>query len=283
MHTAKTKFLSTAAFVAFNLSSFGQTAPNVGARTIASINDVNSGGGENNPGTVIRGGEHAPFAFSDVNDLRGIAEASATLQINLNEPPILRGRAVLSGGHTMLPDVVGAHAFTESFASDLFQYTGATAGTLQLTFSLEGLVSDLPADSQTFIKSRVAVFNIPNYEFTSSFDTLAFELGAVPKAYDLTTLQILNDTGGTLASRTTTLSFNVNPGEIFYVWETLDTSARRDTRSADAFNTLTSEFDHPELVVSASNVPEPGSLMLLVCGFAALMGTSRSLPETKAA
>lgn len=279
----KTLFTLVAAFVAWTASSLGQTAPQVGARTIASINDVTASSGENNPSTIIRGGEHQPFAFSDINDLRGIAEASATLQISINQAPILRGRSVLSGGHTMLPNVVGAHAFTESFASDLFQYTGATAGTLQLTFSLEGLVSDLPADSQTFIKARVAVFNIPNYEFTSSFDTLAFELGAVPKAYDLTTLQILNDTGGALDSRTTTLSFNVNPGETFYLWETLETSARRDTRFADAFSTLTSEFDHPELVMSASNVPEPGSLLLLACGFAALPGASRSLRGTKVA
>ena len=176
---------------------------------------------------------------------------------------------MLSGAHTLLPNVVGAHAFTGAFASDIFQYTGTTADpAFGLSFSLDGLVSDLPGNFETYIVAQVAVFNLANYQFSSDFGTLVSEFGAVPKAYDLTTLQILDDTGGAMASRTVTLSFSVTPGEIFYVWERLDTSALRDTRYADAFNTMTSAFEHPELVVAVNNVPEPGSLVLVLCGFA---------------
>ena len=101
---------------------------------------------------------------------------------------------------------------------------------------------------------------------------------AIPTASDLTTLQILDDTGGAMASRTATLSFSVTPGETFYVWERLDTSARLDARYADAFNTMTAAFDHPELVVAVNNVPEPGCLPLLLCGFAAFALKWRSRP-----
>ena len=44
---------------------------------------------------------------------------------------------------------LGALAGTLAFASDLFQSTGAAAGTIQLTFTLDGLVADLPSNLET--------------------------------------------------------------------------------------------------------------------------------------
>ena len=276
MHTLPLTAIIAASLLVCTGSALAQGGPKWGARTSASLSDVNFSGGENNSSFDFDGGPGTPITLSNVNGLRGTAESLAGLNFTSNQPPILRGRSVLSGAHTPLPNVVGAHAITSSFASDIFQYTGATPGTLQLAFSLDGLVSDLPGNIETYVLAQVAVFNLANYQFSSDFGTLVSEFGAVPKASDLTTLQILDDTGGGMASRTATLSFSVVPGETFYVWERLDTSARLDSRFADAFNTMTAAFDHPELVVAVNNVPEPGSLLLLVCGVAVLsLGGSR--------
>lgn len=270
MNTLPLTALIAASLLTFTGNALGQSPPKYGVRTSVSISDVLSSGSENNPSFDFDGGPGTFLTASGVNDLRGTADSLAGLNFTSNQPPILRSRSVLSGAHTLLPGVVGAHATTLAFASGLFQYIGPTPGTLHLAFSLDGLVSDLPADLLTYIVAQVAVFNLANYQFSSDYGTLVSEFHAVPKASDLTTLQILDDTGGAMASRTTTLSFSVTPGETFYVWERLDTSALRDARYADAFNTMTAAFDHPELVVAVNNVPEPGSLPLLVCGVAAL-------------
>lgn len=61
------------------------------------------------------------------------------------------------------------------------------------------------------------------------------------------------------------LTFPVVPDEIFCLWQKLETSAVRGTRSADAFSTMTSVFDQPNLVESLS-FPEPATLGVLVLG-----------------
>jgi hypothetical protein len=240
-----------------------QATPHWGTQTVVSITDVGSGGGESNPSTDLKGGAGAFLAGSSANDLRGTGDAAATLQAVQNKVPILRSRSVLSGGVSGAPGVTGARVTAGAFASEMFRYNGSVPTTLSLTFTLEGTVSDLPADSLTRITSEVAIFNAANYAFSSSFDTLVFEMGATTKAFDRTTLRILDDTGGSLATRTTVLTFQVIPGEIFYLWETMETSARRDMRSSDAFNTMIAEFDRPELVTPGS-VPEPGVLAYLL-------------------
>lgn len=60
------------------------------------------------------------------------------------------------------------------------------------------------------------------------------------------------------------------PGEIFYLFEQLDTAAMRDAREADAFGTLTVQFDQPEFVRSLS-VPEPSMVVLAALGLAAMV------------
>ena len=61
------------------------------------------------------------------------------------------------------------------------------------------------------------------------------------------------------------LTFPVVPDEIFYLWQKLETSAVRGTRSADAFSTMMSVFDQPNLVESLS-FPEPATLGVLAIG-----------------
>ena len=180
MHPIKILSLTAAAVLGCTTISFGQGAPKWGTQTLTLITDVNSGGGETNPSLDLGGGAGAFFNYTNLNELRGIGESFAALQIQANQTPIVKGRSVLSGNVSPLPGVTGARVQTGAFTSEIFQYTGANSGALQLTFSLDGLVSDIPADSQTFIKARVAVFNEAGYQFEPNFDTLVFELGATP-------------------------------------------------------------------------------------------------------
>jgi len=266
-----------------------------GVQGNSSIGDIRSGGGQTNFTFDAAGGPGIPIAEVMIDDAvtldafgngpwdRGTTEGFAGLAFAANRPPALKAEAILTGNRSQdfrfgsFP--AGAVATTGMFASDLFQYTGPTPTTLSLTYTLEGIVSDPGssptnpsiADSLTSLHSNVAVFaDTPNYGFVQDIGTLVFELGATLKqtggvdAEDRFTLDIDNDTGGLVESRQTTLSCDVVPGETWYVHQTLTASAAFGTRLADAFSTLTAEFDQPQFVRSLSNIPEPSSLLLLV-------------------
>jgi hypothetical protein len=198
---------------------------------------------------------------------RGNARSFAGLRFGANTPAALRAEGFLTGQSSGEPFLGqfpnGAVVDVSAFASDLFLYTGATPTTLTITFTLEGQVGSTPADDtgRTGIFATVAVLaDTPNYVFNPFLSTLVAEQGA--ELLDMDEMDILGDTAGALAMRTAALSFAVNPGDTFYVWQKLNISAVRGTRFADAFDTLTSTFSQPENVLSLS-VPEPASFMLM--------------------
>ena len=193
----------------------------------------------------------------------------------------MRAQSILTGNRStqsFLGDLpAGAVATADAFISDQFQYTGSQAMTMSLTWNMEGIVDDPVgigsevANGLTQIRAAAAIFeDTPQYRFLDDVPTLVAELGATLKqsngvdAVDLfQTLLIEDDTNGQIAQRSLTLNFDVNPGETFYIWQNLRTSAAFGTRQADAFGTMTGEFSHPELVSRIGIVPEPGSLMVL--------------------
>lgn len=266
-----------------------------GVQTVTGIGDIFLSGGQNNFTFDGNGGVGVPVASSLVDDAvtrdffgqgphnRGVAEAFGGLKLTNNQVPVLKTRAVLTGNLSNQPPafgsfVNGAVGEVGVFASEMFRYTGSVPTTLNLTFTLEGMVSDTPDDVLTGIFGEAAVFHEGGYQFFADLGTLIFEFGATPKqsngveAVDTTSLVISGDTGGNKVTRTTTLAFDVQPNEVFYVWEKLDVFAVRGARSADAFSTMTAEFDQPGLVVALS-VPEPASLMLI--GAAGAWGLTR--------
>ena len=251
-----------------------------GVQTTASVTDIYPGNGQRNTTSVFSGRAGIPFADAFVDDFsfpqlppgtprynRGRAHAFAGLQFAANSPPALRAEAFLTGNVSDEPFLGqfpnGAVVDASAFASDLFQYTGTASTTLSLSYTLEGIVSETPDDITeiTGIYARMAVLaDTPNYRFLPFLDTLVFEQGAT--LLDSERLEITQDTDGVMASQTATLSFNVNPGDTFYVWQKLNVAAVRGTRFADAFNTLTSTFSEPQNVRSLS-APEPASLVLV--------------------
>jgi hypothetical protein len=209
---------------------------------------------------------------------RGLAQGFAALSLNSRDPPILKARAILTGNISDQPPVGGvpvndAAARGTASASEVFQYIGAVPTVLTWSFTMEGRLVDPIGDPEpnaaTYIKAQVAIFPEGGYFFTTEVVNL-FDSGVFPKNADLISLQILHDTAGSIATRTANLSFGVTPGEIFYLFEQLDAQAFRDARAADAFGTLTVQFDQPDLVRSLS-VPEPAALTLLTLGLTVLM------------
>jgi hypothetical protein len=265
-----------------------------GVRGSSSIGDIRSGGGQSNFSFDASGGAGIPIAEVMIDDAvtsdsqgrgpwdRGTTHGFAGLAFAANRPPSLLAEAILTGNRSNVFEFgslpAGAVAGAGMFASDLFQYTGPAPATLSLTITLEGVVSDpagnVIANPLTFLDANIAVFaDTTHYAFVSDVSTLVAEFGATLKqhagtdAVDLTTLKIDDDTGGATAMRQTTLMFDVVPGETFYVHQTLSASAAFGTRLADAFSTLSGEFDQPQFVRSLSTpVPEPASIVLLVLG-----------------
>jgi PEP-CTERM motif len=259
-----------------------------GTWTTASIADVFVGNGQRNSRSVGVGGASIPVATVTLDDSvsenpgvapfdRGIAQAFTGLRFGANRPPNLKAEGFLTGNSSGVPHngqtPIGAAVDASAFASDLFRYTGSMPTTLSINFSLEGIVSENPLDltESTGIFAQVAVLaDTPNYQFDPFLGNLVFEQGATLLGSEL--LEIKEDTAGALASRLATLSFNVNPGDTFYVWQKLNISAVRNTRFADAFHTLSSKFSEPEHVRSLSGIPEPATVMLSGLGLVSFVG-----------
>jgi hypothetical protein len=267
----------------FAIATSAAAAPLWGTLADASLGDMRSTGGQNNftfaGSTDPADGEGVSSASASIDDSaqldsrgtgpwsRGFVDASATLTGGaIPAPAILRARAVLTGNVSDQSGVTDASGFATSFASDEFQYLGTSAGMLSITFTLTGRLDNSPSDPtfQTGVFGGVAVFPSANYVFTSDHDELVFTLGVTPKDEDwLDTLVVTTGNGSATFTRTTTLTFSVAPGEVFYVWQRLATWAAGDDRFADAYSTLTSSFDQPQLVRSLS-VPEPAHAALLL-------------------
>jgi hypothetical protein len=171
--------------------------------------------------------------------------------------------------------VSDAAAFTEAFASDLFEFIGSSPANLSITFTLTGKIANSPPDptQQTVIFSQVAVFAPTGYEFTSDLGNLKFNGTSVELAPDQTLSRTADTSGGTF-TLTKTLSWTAAPGDQFYVWQVLRAWAAGDARSADAYSTLTASFDQPQLVRSLA-VPEPAQVVLLTLAAAALLAHRR--------
>ena len=269
------------------LAGAAAAQPLWGTQTIASINDLRASGGQSNSTVDYHGGSGRFVSAVDINDTvrpdafgdgpwnRGRSRAFAGLNFTPNAPPVLSAEARLTGNHSdrfefgSLP--IGATGSAQAFASDIFQYTGTQPATLGLTYNLDAEIRNSPTDNtgQTYAYAQIAVFSPTNYVFLPSLDTLIFELGAQPlqhngiNAVD-TSMLLTSDTGGTTATRTVTVQFDVIPGQIFYVFAKMGASAAGGNRYADAYNTLSGAFSDPASVVSLS-VPAPAG-GLIVCG-----------------
>ena len=212
------------------------------------------------------GGFQDASGFSSVDTFRGNAQALAQLAAGTGlVVPTLQAEAY---GEPLQ----SGSAFATAFGVEGYTYTGATAKTFTLDITLEGSVFDpTPLDGDTFIEAQIYVFEAASFSFSNDIPTLIFEIGAVP--IDSTTLIIEDELN---AVRQASFSFELQPGESIYLWANLDAEAQRESSYADAFSTLEFSWQNAEGLVTASVVPEPGTLSLMALGTVTLAGLRRS-------
>lgn len=182
-----------------------------------------------------------------------------------------RGSAELSaaGGYLPLLKAYGSASLgkatgVSSFASQMFTYSG-DAATIELTVNLSGTTGDNGGGySFNNINADVAIVKGDTLPWYPHFGTLIYEL--VPSE-DRLALGSL-DSGGPVS---TTLSFDLLPGDAFFVVSQLNINSNNGF--ADAEHTLRMAFDAnaaANLVAATAPVPEPATAWMAALGLLAL-------------
>ncbi|WDE00180.1 PEP-CTERM sorting domain-containing protein [Thalassomonas actiniarum] len=153
----------------------------------------------------------------------------------------------------------------EAFAMQHYSYTGTEATTIDLDINLHGSVGINNNDgySNNSLRADVAVFIGDSLEWSTDIATLYYELASGMEK-DKTTLYI---NSGNDVNNLDSLSFDLQPGESFFVVASMRAKSRNGY--ADAWNTLSLNFEDDNGLVAASagivpvDVPEPTSLGML--------------------
>ena len=205
------------------------------------------------------GGEFSASAYAFENSY---AEGEAYAALNgMTYLPTLKVQASSDAGRQGRSTAFGIQGFT---------YSGA-ATTINLDFNLHGSVGDNPSGySYNVLEARVAVLKGSQLDYYADFGTLVYEV-----AFDLDKLGIesvfIND--GINIDAPGFISFDIADGEDFYVVAEL--SAVGQNGYADAWNTLTLEFDDATGLQAASVVPVPAAVWLFGSGLLGLVGVAR--------
>lgn len=213
------------------------------------------------------GGMGSVMASSTFSDHRGNAAAYAALGL----APQLKARA---------EHIAGTNgAWGQALAIEEFTYSGSSAATLQLDVSLTGSVLDPYSSNDVWVRAQVYAFKAENFYYSWDPGTLFYEMGATlmegePGAAGASELY-LEFEGNTIdGSLTDSIVFDVDPGETFFVWARLLTSAVWNGTEADAYNTLDLSFTDTDNL-TAGSVPVPGTFLLLFSGLVGLASIRR--------
>jgi hypothetical protein len=167
--------------------------------------------------------------------------------------PVLKAEA-----YHNVDETESAGAYARAWAMEGYLYSGDSKN-ITLTAILTGDVYE-PDGSDTSITGITGSITI--YGENSSYE------------YD-TYLTLSDEVVG--GSYTASIVFSVEDGDIFYLEAVLEAYGVLGGSYADAFSTLNVEFDDYTglTAMSASAVPVPGSVFLLVSGMACIVGFGR--------
>jgi hypothetical protein len=240
-----------------------------------------------------------PVSVIDGPEGGGVMQSSASSTID--NPPLgnARAHAELNPATGLAIPVLKAESFSDSehggaaasaFAVEAYTNTSGSTQSYALDFLLDAVVVDSttlsPLDQGTTVVAGGFVVKADSglYSFSSDFETVIGNLlfqSSIPLELIATDLLTALPNGGVPQNLQDTVNFDLADGESAYVLAFLTAQAMRDGSSADAFSTLTVEFQDPIGLVSASNsgsteVPEPGSLGLMALGAILTLAARRS-------
>jgi hypothetical protein len=238
------------------------------ALTYAAEVQVSTGGnGPVNLQFAFDGGEGATSAFQEMDRNGGdaLSRASVTLEQG-GYVPTLRAQATANPTHA------------QAVAWGVQSYRNTSASPLPVTLSLD-LSANITGSND--IEARVYLFQESGFEFYKDSGTMLFESSSQlwegfesyannlgPDGFDI---DINNYTGAVNEQRQ--FEFTVDPGEAFYVWARLVTTADNPGES-DAFSTLTASLSNIQ-GLTPTVVPEPGTLFLMLLGGVAVLARVR--------
>lgn len=214
------------------------------------------------------GGQGFTASESSISDDRGEAQANSTLGL----APVLKAKAY----HT--DDGLNGARGT-AWAIEGYTYTGSSTQNLSLAVDLTGSIYN-PLDNKTWLLAAVYVCNAANFVYCTDLGKLFLEYeatlinGKFGEAGASGLYLGFNETV-TNGSDSGNIDFDVDPGQQFYVWAYLHAQAEYDQSLADAYSTLTLEFDTTTNLTAQSTVPIPGAVWLLGSGLLGLVAVRR--------
>ena len=201
-------------------------------------------GGINNSFSVGGEGSTAPIAFSTGG---GMGEVGGDY---LN--PILKAKST---------GFADEGVYTRVGMMGTYQYVGTSAGTVTYNYALDAILTEQDPDTAAFLRYNGALITGADFYSTSYVDFFESS-GTVEDSFSITSSVdgILDESGS--------ISFDANPGDVFYLTTLLAPYAGRDGAIADAFSTATGSFSVSGggSIVSLNAIPEPaaGTVMALV-------------------
>ncbi len=166
----------------------------------------------------------------------------------LHVAPVLKAKSTGFGNE-------GVYNYVGMMAT--YQYDGATSGTVSYNWALDAILTE-PDDTAAFIRYNGALVTGADF-FTTSQNDFSESTATREDWFSFT-----QGDAGTI-DESGTISFDANPGDVFYLVTGLQTYAGRAGAITDAFNTGTGNFTVTGggSISSLSAVPEPAAASIL--------------------
>lgn len=191
----------------------------------------------------------------------GVVSAQVDLDPTNLSVPVLKAEAITSGTNNLDGWISGM-----AFAIQGYQYTGGSATTINLSANLTGSIQNPGVHGSTALSVGIWLASVdPNVMFPNPPPSTVGELALFAAQLPVVDFWIAeaSATGAvSLGTGGDPVSITVNPGEEFYLIAALAAGATDNDQFADAFSTLTMNFDNQNLAPSGV-VPLPAALWLI--------------------
>lgn len=210
---------------------------------------------------------------------RNTATSSETTYANARASSTLSGTSYLPTLRVQTTADTGRGAWANAFGVQAYTYTGLDSSIFTLDYNLHGSVGSNPtgAINSSYLRADIAILigNEPHLEWYPDIPTLYYELGY---GFDQAGMDTLFINNGVDVNNSSSLSFGLNPGDIFYVIASI--GAKSLDGYADSWNTFSMNFlDDTNLVAATapevSAVPVPAAAWLFGSALLGFIGISR--------